>query len=143
MGEGDAQGVWTCRLDALVGGPFVALGLDLVEPRLLGGAELGLAQVDAGPQPDHVEMQAEHARFPLLLLFLPRMVEGRPRRDDGAPIAALHAVGAAIVELFVDEGVPQAGDGAWADRARAAVVADRRTGEAVAGQGGRDDVESI
>src|SRR5580700_4472061 len=88
-------------------------------------------------------MQPEHARLPLLLLLLHRMVEGRPRRDNGAPIAALHAVGPAIVELYVDEGVPQPGDGARADRARTAIVADRRAGEAVTGQGGRDDVERI
>src|SRR5260370_39519483 len=66
------------------------------------------------------------------------MVEGGPRRNHGAPVAALHAVGAAIIELFVDQGVPQAGDGARADRARAAVVADRRGGEGGAGRGGRE-----
>src|SRR5580704_16853598 len=71
------------------------------------------------------------------------MVEGRPGRDDSSPIAALHAIGPAIVELFMDQGVPQAGDGARADRAGAAVVADRWAGEAVARQGGRDDVESV
>ncbi len=71
------------------------------------------------------------------------MVEGGPRRDHGPPIAALHAVGSAIVELLVHQRVPEAGDGARADRAGAAVVADRRAGEAVARQGGRDDVEGI
>jgi hypothetical protein len=43
----------------------------------------------------------------------------------------------------VDEGMPEAGDGTRTDRAGAAVVADRRAGEAVARQGGRDDVEGV
>ena len=88
-------------------------------------------------------MQAQHARLPVVLLVGHRMVEGGPRRDHGAPVAALHAVGPAVVELVVHQPVPQAGDGARADRAGAAVVADRRAGEAVAGQRGRDDVESV
>ena len=66
-----------------------------------------------------------------------------PRRDDGSPVAALHAIGPAIVELLVNQRVPQAGDGARADRAGAAVVADRRAGEAVARQRRRDDVEGV
>ena len=40
---------------------LVTLGLDLVEPGLFGGAELGFAQIDAGSQSDHVEVQSEHA----------------------------------------------------------------------------------
>ena len=96
-----------------------------------------------GLQPDHVEVQPEHARLPVVLLVRHGMVEGEPRGNDGAPVAALRAVRAAVVERLVDQPVPQAGDGARADRARAAVLADRRAGEAVARQGRRDDVEGV
>ena len=71
------------------------------------------------------------------------MVEGEPGRYHGAPVAALRAVGPAVVELLVHQPVPQAGDGARADRAGAAVLADRRAGEAVARQRWRDHVEGV
>ncbi len=88
-------------------------------------------------------MQTEHARLPIALLLLHRMIEGEPGRDHGAPVAALCSVGPAVVQRLVHQPVPEPGDGARPDRAGAAIVADRRAGEAVAWQRRRDHVKSV
>jgi len=82
----------------------------------------------------HVEVEADDSRFPVVLFVLHRMIEGRPGGDDRTPVSALHAVGPPIVELVVDELMPQRGDGAGPDRTGAAVLSDRRTGKAVSRQ---------
>ena len=138
VAERHAQGLRSRRVDALVGGLVVERGAHLRQPGLLVGAERRGLEIEARPQPHHVEMDAEHARVVLL-----RMIEGQPRRDDGAPVATLDAIGPVVVELLGDELVPEAGDGARPDRARGAVGADRRTGEAIAGQRGHDHVEGV
>ena len=71
------------------------------------------------------------------------MVEGEPGGDDGAPVATLCAIGPAVVELFGNELVPEARDGARPDRACRAVGANRRAGEAVARQRWHDHVEGV
>jgi len=120
IGERHAQGLRPRRVDALVGGLVVEGIAHLRKPGLLVGAQGGGLEIDPRPQSHHVEMDAEDARIVLL-----RMVEGQPRRDDGAPVAALDAIGTVVVEFFGHERVPQAGNGARPDRARRAVFADR------------------